>query len=180
MHAEQRLESETLKWLGKLQERVKGLPKASDSKVAAELENVHAYLKDCQHFLDRKDYVNAFEAVIYAWGILETMERMGLLEQDGKRAGTGMPDKGRKLEEEAAGKAKEAQEANDRLKYLQADFDNYRKHFEKERQSVIELASAGVITELLPLLDELALTAQHARDQNDREGIKLLDEKLIK
>jgi len=43
-------------------------------------ENVLAYRDDTKHFLEEEDYIRAWEAVIYAWGILETLERLGKFE----------------------------------------------------------------------------------------------------
>jgi hypothetical protein len=80
---DERLEFETKKWLEKLEARMgsvtveKGVleKKVTDNA----MENVSAYIKDCRHFLSEKDFVNAFEAIIYAWGIFETLERAGLV-----------------------------------------------------------------------------------------------------
>ncbi len=74
------LEKETLKWAEKLEERIKGA-KIRDQKINNEMENVKAYLKDSKHFLGKKDFVRAFEAVIYAYGIYEACFRMGLVEE---------------------------------------------------------------------------------------------------
>ncbi|MBI4163500.1 MAG: DUF357 domain-containing protein [Candidatus Aenigmarchaeota archaeon] len=76
------LEKETLKWLEKLEKRVKAA-KVIDKKVSGEMENVKAYLKDSAHFFGKKDFVRAFEAVIYAYGIYEACFRMGLVEETG-------------------------------------------------------------------------------------------------
>jgi hypothetical protein len=82
---DEKLRSETEKWLARLEEKMAGtrLVKGSlESKVLGNaMENVNAYIKDCHHFLENKDYFNAFEAVIYAYGIYETLERMNLLEK---------------------------------------------------------------------------------------------------
>ncbi len=43
------------------------------------LKNLDAYISDTQHFLDKKDLIRAFEAVVYAWGILETLEHAGIV-----------------------------------------------------------------------------------------------------
>ena len=80
---DEKLEFETRKWLEKLEKRMgcaqlaKGVleRKVLDNS----MENIRAYISDCKHFLAEKDFVNAFEAVIYAWGIFETLERMGLV-----------------------------------------------------------------------------------------------------
>ncbi|RLE09054.1 DUF357 domain-containing protein [Candidatus Aerophobetes bacterium] len=43
-------------------------------------ENIRAYISDCKYFLEKNDLINAFEAIVYAWGIYETLERLGLIE----------------------------------------------------------------------------------------------------
>ncbi|MBL7160705.1 MAG: DUF357 domain-containing protein [Candidatus Aenigmarchaeota archaeon] len=72
--------AETKKWLEKLESK-KLVPVKDSKEVKEQLENVQAYVSDCKHFLEKKDFVRAFEAVIYAWGIAETLERMGLLRE---------------------------------------------------------------------------------------------------
>ncbi|MFB6226050.1 MAG: DUF357 domain-containing protein [Candidatus Paceibacteria bacterium] len=67
-----KLREETQKWLDKLDER---LENRDDS--VEQMENVIAYRDDAEHFLEEEDYVRAFESVVYAWGILETLERLG-------------------------------------------------------------------------------------------------------
>ncbi len=72
---QEKLEKETKKWLEKLEERIK-----KRDKDVEQMENVLAYRDDTYHFLDEEDYIRAWEAVIYAWGILETLERLGKFE----------------------------------------------------------------------------------------------------
>ncbi|MFT4892278.1 MAG: hypothetical protein ACI8Z7_000045 [Candidatus Nanohaloarchaea archaeon] len=69
---QQRLEKETKKWLEKLNSRIE---ERDDS--VEQMENVLAYRDDTNHFLEEEDYIRAWESVIYAWGILETLERLG-------------------------------------------------------------------------------------------------------
>lgn len=81
---DEKLESETLKWLAKLEEKLKVSKLEPESPIEKKvlqnsMDNVNAYIKDCRHFLNQKDYVNAFEAIIYAWGILDTLERMNMI-----------------------------------------------------------------------------------------------------
>ncbi|MFB6190462.1 MAG: DUF357 domain-containing protein [Candidatus Nanohaloarchaea archaeon] len=68
----ERLERETEKWLEKLNSRLE-----DHDKDVEQMENVLAYRDDTTHFLAQEDYVRAYESVIYAWGILETLERLG-------------------------------------------------------------------------------------------------------
>jgi hypothetical protein len=72
---QEKLEKETLKWLEKLEDRLED----RDSDVE-QMENVLAYRDDTRHFLDEEDYIRAWESVVYAWGILETLERLGKFE----------------------------------------------------------------------------------------------------
>ncbi len=63
---EEDLQKETLKWLEKAEElycQVSG-----DEHF---LENVSAYIHDSHYFLEKKDLIRAFEAVIWAWAWME-------------------------------------------------------------------------------------------------------------
>lgn len=73
---QEKLEEETEKWLEKLDNRLEGKDKSIE-----QMENVLAYRDDTKHFLEKEDYIRAWEAVIYAWGILETLERLGKFEE---------------------------------------------------------------------------------------------------
>ena len=72
---QEKLQEETEKWLEKLEDRVK----ERDEDVE-QMENVLAYKEDTYHFLEEEDFIRAWESVIYAWGILETLERLGKFE----------------------------------------------------------------------------------------------------
>ncbi len=74
---QRKLKTETEKWLEKLENRIQ----KRDSSVE-QMENVEAYRSDTYHFLEEEDFIRAWEAVIYAWGILETLERLGKFEKD--------------------------------------------------------------------------------------------------
>lgn len=69
---QEKLEQETKKWLNKLEDRVE-----DRNEDVEQMENVIAYRDDTYHFLEEEDYIRAWESVIYAWGILETLERLG-------------------------------------------------------------------------------------------------------
>ncbi len=63
-----------------------------------------------------------------------------------------------------------------------ADFDNYRKRVERDRQLLTDAAAASMIEELLPLMDDLdrALKAQAGADAGDpyRRGVELIHQQL--
>ena len=79
---EARLEKEARKWLERIEESRKRVKILREEKaVRSAIENMDSYIKDCRHWLSKGDLVLAFEAVVYAWGILETLERMGFLKK---------------------------------------------------------------------------------------------------
>jgi len=63
---EQKLINETNKWLEKAVEKRKQAQGRKDF-----LANIDAYLKDARHFLKEKDFVRAFESVVWAWAWIE-------------------------------------------------------------------------------------------------------------
>lgn len=67
-----------------------------------------------------------------------------------------------KLNEEA----QKAQEYQDRLLRLQADFENTRKRLERERQDFAKFANEGIILELLNVLDDLERTVGLAESKH--------------
>jgi molecular chaperone GrpE len=88
---------------------------------------------------------------------------------------------------EVAGDLKAAQsEARgylDRLRRLQAEFDNYRKRVVKEQTELVELGAMPVARRLLEVLDDFELALMSAEDQPDFErflkGVELVYAKLI-
>ena len=63
--------SEIEKWLVKLQKELEKTD-AKTGKGKEMLKNIMAYRDDCRHWLEKKNYVLAFESVIWAWALLET------------------------------------------------------------------------------------------------------------
>jgi molecular chaperone GrpE len=47
------------------------------------------------------------------------------------------------------------------LQRVTAEYANYRKRVERDRQAVNDLAAAGVVNELLPILDDLGRAKEH-------------------
>jgi molecular chaperone GrpE len=64
-----------------------------------------------------------------------------------------------------------------------AEFDNYRKRIERERQAVTEAAASDLLAELLPLVDDLERALQ--ADSGDagtnayRRGVELIHRQLL-
>lgn len=77
MNTEEELIAETNKWLEKIESIVEKI-EVFDSKGESMLTNMKAYIADSRHFLDQKDYIRAFEAVVWAWAILEICSELGV------------------------------------------------------------------------------------------------------
>jgi molecular chaperone GrpE len=68
----------------------------------------------------------------------------------------------------------------DRLKYLQADFDNYRKWSEKEKETIIALANENLIKDLLVILDDFDQALPSLELESNREGMMMVQKKMVK
>ena len=70
----------------------------------------------------------------------------------------------------------------DRLLRTAAEFDNYRKRIERERRELSEFAAADVLTELLPILDNLerALQVPAGSDADAyRKGVEMIERQML-
>lgn len=70
------------------------------------------------------------------------------------------------LEPEQESLDSQAAELTADLQRVSAEYANYRKRVERDRMVVVEMATAGVLTGLLPLLDDI----DRAREHGDLDG----------
>jgi molecular chaperone GrpE len=63
----------------------------------------------------------------------------------------------------------------------QADFENYRKRAAREAAAAGERAKAGLVRELLPIVDNLerALASAHAEEDHLAQGVRLVHSELV-
>ncbi len=70
-----------------------------------------------------------------------------------------------------------------RLKYLQADFENYRKRIEKEIRETTQYSNEKLIVNLLSVLDELELALSSGRETENKqallEGVEMTLKKMF-
>ncbi len=88
------------------------------------------------------------------------------------------------LQKELEGSKKTGDDYLDRLKRLQADYDNYRKRTLKENLAYIKRANMDLIEKILPIIDnfELALATGEKQDLEEDEffkGVKMIHGKLM-
>jgi molecular chaperone GrpE len=71
----------------------------------------------------------------------------------------------------------------DLLRRKTAEFDNYRKRVERERGELNEFAAADVLTEILPVMDNLERALSAAADTSRvdayRQGVELIYQQLL-
>ncbi|MGB0881886.1 MAG: nucleotide exchange factor GrpE [Vicingaceae bacterium] len=77
----------------------------------------------------------------------------------------------------------QVKEATDKYLRLYSEFDNFRKRTQKEKVELYKTAGEGVISAILPILDDLE-RAEKANEANDdaqsiKDGIKLIQDKLV-
>ncbi len=77
---QKQLIDETSKWHKKAAEALKSA-KAVDKKGDEFLTNINAYMSDTNHFLEKKDCVRAFEAVVWAWAWIEIGKEIGVIRE---------------------------------------------------------------------------------------------------
>lgn len=80
------------------------------------------------------------------------------------------------MQEVLAQTQKEAKDLFDRLARVSADFDNFKKRVNREKQDAIKFANEGVFKEMLPVLDNMLRAVQSAGAEGGTllEGVKLV------
>ena len=66
---------------------------------------------------------------------------------------------------------KRSEDCLNRLKYMQADFENYRKRLEKQMDEVRKYSNERLIIQLLDIVDELELAVKSAQSSNTKETL---------
>ena len=78
------LRQETEKWLARLEDaysRFSPSGKLPEKDLKPIRDNIEAYMKDSRYFTEKGDLVRAFEAVVYAWGLLEACQHLGVVKK---------------------------------------------------------------------------------------------------
>ncbi len=70
---------------------------------------------------------------------------------------------------------KKIDELTNDLKRVHAEFQNYKKRVDKEREEITKIATANIIRQLLTIVDELEIALQHVKDK----GIEMVYANLL-
>ena len=74
-----------------------------------------------------------------------------------------------------------AEEYLDMARRVQADFDNYRKRSQKEKEDYKAFATADLLSDLLTIVDDLDRALEHNTEENDFvTGVKGVRKNLMK
>lgn len=79
----------------------------------------------------------------------------------------------------------ELEELRETLQRVQAEFENSRKRLDREKQEFVKAANAGLVKELLPLLDSVDAAQDQLDERRDvrkeeaLEGIELIKKQLL-
>ena len=83
------------------------------------------------------------------------------------------------VETEASKEQNEIDELNDRYKRLLAEFENFKKRSQKERDGLYGMITGDVVSTILPIMDNLEKAAEaKTEDTNYQEGVKMVSKQL--
>ncbi len=75
------------------------------------------------------------------------------------------------VEERLKALEEELQETKDKYLRLYAEFDNYRKRVQKDREELLKYGSEPLIMELLTIVDNLEMALSHAQNETGVDGL---------
>lgn len=88
-----------------------------------------------------------------------------------KKKGRSRLSEVKRLENALKEEHEKSSEYLNRLKYLQADFENYRKRMEKEIPEVAQLGKERLIVNLLSVVDELELALRSGKKSENKQAL---------
>ena len=89
------------------------------------------------------------------------------------------PPNAQELQAELDASRLEVEELLTKLKYLQAEFENYRKRAVRDSEALVKYADEGTLLRLLPILDEFDAAVTGAEGVAG-EGVRMMRANLVK
>ncbi|MCI8485953.1 MAG: nucleotide exchange factor GrpE [Clostridia bacterium] len=81
----------------------------------------------------------------------------------------------KKIKELIESQKVELEEKDDRLKRLMAEFDNFKKRSQKEREGLYNTLISDIFTSLLPVIDNLEKAVSvKTEDENYKQGVEMV------
>lgn len=75
---------------------------------------------------------------------------------------------------------KELEDCKQRNKYQLADFDNYKKHIDKQFGLMKDLANESLLKDILNVIDDLERAIGSMKSKDDSKGIRMIYNNLMK
>jgi molecular chaperone GrpE len=69
-------------------------------------------------------------------------------------------------------------EAEEKYVRLYAEFENYKKRVQKEKEEIKFNAKVGMVTPILDMDNDVAIAIKNIKDESAREGVQLIAQKL--
>jgi molecular chaperone GrpE len=110
------------------------------------------------------------------------MNNESVNEQDATETGAVAADNGNAAADALTDLRREKDALHDRLLRTAAEFDNYRKRIERERAEFAAFAASDVLTDLLPIVDNLERAleaATGAEGEALRKGVELIHKQML-
>ena len=84
-----------------------------------------------------------------------------------------------KLKKDLESKDEEIIELKSHIQRLQADFDNFRKQNDKQKQDLIKFANEGLIVKFLDVYEDMERALENSTNEEEiREGLELIQSKM--
>ena len=97
------------------------------------------------------------------------------MEKEEKKVNEVQEDEVQENEETVENIQNEIDEMNDRYKRLFAEFENYKKRSQKERENMYGMITGDVVSKILPIMDNLENAANaKTEDTAYQDGVKLV------
>jgi molecular chaperone GrpE len=77
----------------------------------------------------------------------------------------------------------DVQELNNKYLRLYADFENYRKRVNRDKEELVRYGNETLLYELLPILDNLELALRHTSDESNAglvQGVEMTQKELMR
>jgi molecular chaperone GrpE len=84
------------------------------------------------------------------------------------------------LKKELEEQTRLAEERLNQLKYLQADFENFRRWSAKEKETITSLANERLVCDLLVVLDDFERALPSLTQEENRQGMEMIYKKMVK
>ena len=73
---------------------------------------------------------------------------------------------------------KKLEEANNKYMLLYADFENYKRRVQKDKEELKNNTKVSMITSILDMDNDIALAIKNIKDEGAKEGVKLIANKI--